>query len=254
MQVRKRNGAVEAVDLSKIENSLKRYCSDLPNIDVYRIATKTVGGLVEGVSTLELDMLSVRTAKDLIIDDPIYAKVAARILANVIQKEVSGLDIQSFSQSIELGLAEGLIAKPTHALVMANKRKLNAAIKHERDWNMEYHGLQTVYDRYLLRHPTQLRPDGGGQKQRAVIETPQYFFMRVACGLANDALEAIEMYNLLSSLEYMCSTPTLFNSGTTHSQMSSCYLVSSPLDSLLSIFKTYSDIALLSKFTGGIGV
>lgn len=254
MQVRKRNGAVEEVELSKIELSLKRYCSDLPNIDVYRIATKTVGGLVEGVSTLELDMLSVRTAKDLIIDDPIYAKVAARILANVIQKEVAGLDIQSFSQSIEFGLKEGLIATQTHALVMANKRKLNAAIKHERDWNMEYHGLQTVYDRYLLRHPTLLRPDGGGQKQRAVIESPQYFFMRVACGLANDAGEAIEMYNLLSSLEYMCSTPTLFNSGTAHSQMSSCYLQDSPLDDLKSIFKSYSDTALLSKYAGGIGL
>jgi ribonucleoside-diphosphate reductase alpha chain len=254
MQVRKRSGTLEDVELSKIELSLKRYCGDLPNIDVYRIASKTVGGLVDGVSTLELDLLSVRTAKDLIIDDPVYSKVAARILANVIQKEVAGLDIQSFSQSIELGFQEGLISEATHALVLANKRKLNAAIRHERDWNMEFHGLQTVYDRYVLKHPTLLRPDGGGKKQRAVIETPQYFFMRVACGLANDAVEVIEMYNLLSSLEYMCSTPTLFNSGTTHSQMSSCYLNDSPLDSLDSIYKSYSDIALLSKFAGGIGV
>jgi ribonucleoside-diphosphate reductase alpha chain len=254
MQVRKRSGVFEDVELGKIELSLKRYCGDLPNIDVYRIASKTVGGLVDGVSTLELDMLSVRTAKDLIIDDPVYSKVAARILANVIQKEVAGLDIQSFSQSIELGFQEGLISETTHALVLANKRKLNAAIKHERDWNMEFHGLQTVYDRYVLKHPTLLRPDGGGKKQRAVIETPQYFFMRVACGLADDALEVIEMYNLLSSLEYMCSTPTLFNSGTTHSQMSSCYLLSSPIDSLDTIYKAYSDIALLSKFAGGIGV
>lgn len=254
MQVTKRNGEVQPVELSKIEASLKRYCSDLPNIDVYRIAAKTVGGLVEGVSTLELDMLSVRTAKDLIIDDPVYARVAARILANVIQKEVSGLDVQSFSQSIELGVKVGLISEQTHALVGANKRKLNAAIKHERDWNMEYHGLQTVYDRYLLKHPTLLRPDGTGKKQRAVIETPQYFFMRVACGLSDDAFEAIELYNLLSSLEYMCSTPTLLNSGKVFSQCSSCYLLDSPLDSLDDLYKRYSDVAMLSKFAGGIGM
>lgn len=250
MHVRKRNGTLEAVNLTKIVTSLERYCGDLPNVDVYRIATKTVGGLVEGVSTRELDMFSVRTAKDLIIDDPVYSRVAARILANLIQKEVSGQDIQSFSQSIEVGLGQGLIAPETHALVMANKRKLNAAIKHERDWHMEYHGLQTVYDRYLLKHRTLI----AFEKQRAVIETPQYFFLRVACGLANDANEAIELYNLLSSLEYMCSTPTLFNSGTIHSQLASCFLLDSPLDSLDDIFKRYSDVALLSKFAGGIGL
>jgi ribonucleotide reductase alpha subunit len=224
MQVLKRAGLYEDVDVTKIVSSLKRYCA-LPNVDVYRIATKTINGLVDGVSTLELDLLSVRTAKDLIIEDPIYAKVAGRILANIIQKEVAGQDIQSFSQSIEVGLQQGLIATDTHDLVMRNKRKLNAAVKHERDWNMEYHGLQTVYDRYLLKHPTLLNADKTtGKKQRAVIETPQYFFMRVACGLSNDAAEAVELYNLLSSLEYMCSTPTLFNAGTTHSQMSSCFI------------------------------
>ena len=254
MHVRKRNGSLEPVNLNKIVASLERYCGDLPGVDVYRIATKTVGGLIEGVSTRELDMFSVRTAKDLIIDDPVYSRVAARILANLIQKEVSGQDIQSYSQSIEAGFAQGLIAPETHALVMANKRKLNAAVKHDRDWIMEYHGLQTVYDRYLLKHRTLIASEEGGRKQRAVIETPQYFLLRVACGLADDAAEAIELYNLLSSLEYMCSTPTLFNSGTVHSQMSSCYLNDSPLDSLDDIYKRYSDVALLSKFAGGIGV
>jgi len=254
MQVRKRNGQLEPVDVAKIVSSLKRYC-ELPNVDVYRIATKTINGLVDNVSTLELDLLSVRTAKDLIIDDPVYAKVAARILANIIQKEVAGQDIQSFSQSIETGAQQGLIAKTTYDLVMTNKRKLNAAVKHERDWFLEYHGLQTVYDRYLLKHPTLLNADKTtGKKQRAVIETPQYFLMRVACGLAVDAAEAVELYTLLSSLEYLCSTPTLFNSGTTHSQMSSCYLCDSPLDSLDDIYKRYGDIAMLSKFAGGIGV
>ena len=252
MHVTKRNGTLEPVNLNKIVASLERCCDGLPNVDAYRIATKTVGGLVDGVSTRELDLLSVRTAKDLIIEDPIYSRVAARILSNTIQKEVSGQDIQSFSQSIETGFQQGLIAPTTYELVMANKRKLNATIKNERDCYFEYHGLQTLYDRYLLKHPTQVISDEN--KQRTVIETPQYFFLRVACGLAEEVAEAIELYNLLSSLEYMCSTPTLFNSGTVHSQLASCYLLDSPLDSLDDIYKRYADVAMLSKFAGGIGL
>ncbi|HND86506.1 MAG TPA: ribonucleoside-diphosphate reductase subunit alpha, partial [Pseudobdellovibrionaceae bacterium] len=105
-------------------------------------------------------------------------------------------------------------------------------------------GLRTVYDRYLLKDP----------KSRQVIETPQYFFMRVACGLATKPEEAIEFYRLISSHDYMPSTPTLFNSGTLRPQMSSCYLLDSPQDDLNSIYAKYTDIALLSKFAGGIGV
>ena len=224
MHVRKRNGSTEAVDLNKIVGSISRVCADLGNIDVFKVATKTVGGLVDGVSTRELDLLSIRNAVGLIIEDPIYSKVAARLLSNFILKEIDGQDIQSFSQSIQIGHDQGLINKTVYDLVMANKRKLNAAIKNERDWLFEFHGIQTVYDRYLLKHPTLIISGDDGKKSRAVIETPQYFLMRVACGLCNDATEAVELYNLLSSLEYMASTPTLFNSGTIHSQMSSCFV------------------------------
>ncbi len=101
-----------------------------------------------------------------------------------------------------------------------------------------------MYDRYLLRHP----------ETRKVIETPQYFFLRVACGLAQSPDEAIELYRLISSLDYLPATPTLFNSGTTHPQMSSCYLLDSPEDTLDGIYDRYKDIAQLSKFAGGIGV
>jgi ribonucleoside-diphosphate reductase alpha chain len=254
MRVRKRNGTIEAVDLNKIVNSISKVVSDLEDVDVFKVATKTVGGLVDGVSTRELDLLSIRNAVGLIIEDPVYSKVAARLLSNFINKEVDGQDIQSFSQSIQIGYDEGLINEQTYKLVMANKRKLNAAIKIERDWNFEYHGIQTVYDRYLLKHPSRIITGDDGKKTRAVIETPQYFLMRVASGLANDATEAVELYTLLSSLEYMTSTPTLFNSGTSHSQMSSCYLLDSPQDDLGDIYKRYSDIASLSKFAGGIGV
>jgi ribonucleoside-diphosphate reductase alpha chain len=254
MQVIKRNGTSEPVKLDKVVGSISKVCADLPDVDVFRIATKTVGGLVDGVSTREIDLLSIRIATGAIIDDPVYSQVASRLMSNYIRKEVEAQDIESFSQSIQIGHAEGLINDDVYNLVMGNKRKLNAAIKVERDLLFEFHGIQTVYDRYLLKHPTKTVLVDGGKKQRLVIETPQYFFMRVACGLSNDANEAVELYSLLSSLEYMTSTPTLFNSGTLHSQMSSCYLLDSPMDSLEDIYKRYSDIAMLSKFAGGIGV
>jgi ribonucleoside-diphosphate reductase alpha chain len=125
-----------------------------------------------------------------------------------------------------------------------NARKLNSAVDNEFSDRFEYFGLRTVYDRYLLRHPI----------TRHVIETPQYFFMRVSSGLSTRVNEAIDFYRLMASHDYLPSSPTLFNSGTRHSQMSSCYLLDSPNDSLESIYDTYKRIAMLSKFSGGIGL
>ena len=243
MQVRKRSGELEPVNLDKIVGSIKRVCASLGEIDYTKIAIKTVGGLYDGVSTRELDLLSIQTALGFQLEEPIFGKVTTMLQSNFIAKEVADQGVESFSQSIQFGFDQGLISKQALDLVMANKRKLNAAIKPERDGLFEYYGIKTVYDRYLLKHPT----------SRFVFETPQYFFMRVAAGLADTAAEVIENYNLLSSLEYMNSSPTLFNSGTMHSQMSSCYLLDSPMDDLRDIYKRTQDMALLSKFAGGIG-
>ena len=111
-------------------------------------------------------------------------------------------------------------------------------------WNSSTSACRTVYDRYLLRHPS----------ARLVIETPQYFLLRVACGLSRTPAEAIGFYRLMSSLAYLPSSPTLFNSGTAHPQMSSCFLVDSPRDDLGSIYDRYGQVAQLSKFSGGIGI
>ena len=243
MHVTKRNGDREPVNLDKIVNSIKRVCGDLGDVDYTKVAIKTVGGLYDGVTTRELDLLSIQTALGFMLEDPIFGKVTTRLQSNFIAKEVADQGVESFSQSIQFGFDQGLISQATLDLVMANKRKLNAAIKPERDALFEYYGIKTVYDRYLLKHPT----------TRYVFETPQYFFMRVAAGLSDNATEVIEFYNLLSSLEYMTSSPTLFNSGTAHSQMSSCYLLDSPIDDLRDIYKRTQDMALLSKFAGGIG-
>lgn len=244
MQVRKRNGDLEPVNMDKIVNSIKRVCGNLEGFDHTKIAVKTVGGLYDGVTTRELDLLSIQTTVGYIIEDPINSKAAGQLMANFIEKEVAEQEIHSFSQSIQRSFDEGLLSQQTLDLVMANKRKLNAAIKPKRDEQFEYFGIKTIYDRYLLKHP----------QTRLVLETPQYFLMRVAAGLAENAQEVVELYDLLSSLEYMTSTPTLFNSGTKHTQMSSCYLLDSSMDDLRDIYKRYQDIALMSKFAGGIGV
>ncbi len=244
MRVRKRNGNLEPVDVNKIVRAVGRCCAGLPQVDSIRVATKTIGGLYDGATTKELDLLSINTAASLIVEEPEYSRLAARLLATYIDKEVRNQEIQSFSQSISVGHQTGLISAHIAEFVAANSRKLNDAIEPERNNLFEYFGLRTVYDRYLLRHPT----------KRDVLETPQYFFLRVACGLAQSVNEAIALYRLFSSLEYMPSTPTLFNSATNHQQLSSCFLLDSPQDELEAIYRKYTDVAMLSKFAGGIGI
>jgi ribonucleoside-diphosphate reductase alpha chain len=244
MQVRKRNGTLEAVDVGKIVRAVERCCDGLRGVDPMRIASKTIGGLYDGATTKELDSLSIQTAALLIAEEPEYSKLAARLLLGYILKEVANQDIYSFSQSIAIGLREGVVSTEAAQFVAANARKLNNETDERRSDLFEYFGLRTLYDRYLLRHP----------ETRQVIETPQYFFLRVACGLATGVNDAIEFYRLMSSHDYLPSSPTLFNSGTKHAQMSSCYLLDSPADNLEAIYDKYKDVAMLSKFAGGIGL
>ncbi len=244
MQVRKRNGNLEPVDVNKIVNAVARAAEGLLGVDPLTVSTRTIAALADGATTRELDELSIRTAAGLIVEEPNYSKLAARMLATYIDKEVRNQNIPWFSESIEAGHRLGLIGDDTVEFVRAHSPTLNAAIDSGRDRNFEFFGLRTVYDRYLLRHPD----------SRLVIETPQYFMLRVACGLSTDPDEAIAFYDLISSLAYLPSSPTLFNSGTVHPQMSSCYLLDSPVDSLEGIYQRYTDIARLSKYAGGIGV
>jgi ribonucleoside-diphosphate reductase alpha chain len=248
MQVRKRNGDAEPVDLSKIVRAVERCADDLDEVDPLRVATKTISGLYDGATTAELDRLSIQTAAEMTGEEPQYSRLAARLLAGYIDKEVRGQGIASFSQSVSLGHAEGLIGDATATFVKDNARKLDDAVAQAvaggADWEFEYFGIKTVYDRYLLRHPA----------TRLVIESPQYFMLRVACGLSRTPAEAIGFYRLMSSLAYLPSSPTLFNSGTSHPQMSSCFLVDSPRDDLSSIYDRYAQVARLSKFSGGIGI
>jgi ribonucleoside-diphosphate reductase alpha chain len=244
MRVTKRSGRHEPIDLNKIVRAITRCCEGIPDVDPMRIALKTIAGLYDGATTRELDELSIRTASSFMVDDPAYSKLAARLLAAFIDKEVEGHGVYSFSQSIRVGFDVGLINERVLQFVESNARKLNDAIDTTRTRRFEYFGLRTLYDRYLLKHPT----------LRQVVETPQYFWMRVAVALSATAHDAIDLYQSFSALDYLPSSPTLFNSGTLHEQLSSCFLLDSPNDSLEGVYDKYKDIALLSKFSGGIGV
>jgi len=244
MSVTKRNGATEPVDLNKIVRAVQRCCPGLHAVDPMRVATRTISGLYDGATTRELDELSIRTAALLIGEEPEYGRLAARLLAGFIAKEVSGQEIHAFSQSVSRGHELGLINARLLQFVQTNARKLNDAIDPQLDFNFDYFGLRTLYDRYLLRHP----------HTRKVLETPQQFFLRIASALSEDVSEALALYQRMADLDYLPSSPTLFNAGTTHEQLSSCFLLDSPKDSLESIYTRYGDIAQLSKFSGGIGV
>jgi ribonucleoside-diphosphate reductase alpha chain len=244
MRVKKRDGRLEPVNVLKIVERVTRLCGGLTEVDPHRVAIRAISGLYDGAPTKELDDLCVQTASLLIGEEPQYSLLAARLLSTYIDEEVLTNGVRNFMESVEYGFKAGIFSETTLLFVRKHHEKLHAAINPLRNTLFEYFGLRTVYDRYLQKDP----------KSRQVFETPQYFFMRVACGLAKSAEEAIELYELMSKLDYMPSTPTLFNSATLRPQMSSCYLLDSPQDDLGSIYQKYTDIALLSKFAGGIGV
>ncbi len=244
MHVKKRNGNLVPVDVNKIVNVVIACSNGLSEVDPMRIATKAISGLYDGATTKELDELCIQTASMLISEDPVYSKLAQRLLNRYIQEEVASQNILNFFDSIKRGYELSLICKEKAEFALENKEALNLIIDKTRNDKFEYFGLRTVYDRYLLKHP----------QTRQIIETPQYFFLRVACGLSSTFPEAKEFYDLISQMDYMPSSPTLFNSATLRPQLSSCYLLDSPDDNLADIYDKYKDIALLSKFAGGIGV
>ncbi|MFD5328081.1 ribonucleoside-diphosphate reductase subunit alpha [Streptomyces sp. NPDC127092] len=223
--------------------------ADLPDTDPGKVAAAALRGRHPGSDEAELRELATEAAAGLIAEDPAYSRLAARLLTITIAEEAAGQGAVSFSASVAVGHREGLIADRTAAFVAAHADRLDATIDPAADDRFGYFGLRTLYSRYLLRHPI----------TRKVIETPQHFMLRVASGLAEDDSsravdEVAALYGLMSRLDYLPSSPTLFNSGTRHPQMSSCYLLDSPQDELDSIYDRYHQVARLSKHAGGIGL
>ncbi|MGW1717039.1 ribonucleoside-diphosphate reductase subunit alpha [Streptomyces sp. NPDC002156] len=235
--------------------TLTELTADLPDADPGRVAAAALRGRSSRADESELRELATEAAAGLISEDPAYSRLAARLLTVSIAAEAASQGVTTFSESVAVGHREGLIADRTAEFVRLHTDRLNTLIDVEGDDRFGYFGLRTLHSRYLLRHPI----------TRRVIETPQHFMLRVASGLADDTVldsetgvrafdEVASLYRLMSRLDYLPSSPTLFNSGTRHPQMSSCYLLDSPIDELDSIYDRYHQVARLSKHAGGIGL
>jgi len=229
--------------------TLTELTADLPDADPGRVAAAALRGRSARADETELRELATEAAAGLISEDPAYSRLAARLLTLSIAAEAASQGVTAFTGSVATGHREGLIADRTAAFVRTHAARLDALVDPAADDRFGYFGLRTLHSRYLLRHP----------HTRKVIETPQHFLLRVAAGLAADdgagaVDEVAALYRLMSRLEYLPSSPTLFNSGTRHPQMSSCYLLDSPKDELDSIYDRYHQVARLSKHAGGIGL
>jgi len=246
------NGQRVVLDLDRLNKIISDACSGLgADVKPQPIMAETMRNLYDGVPMDEVYKASVLAARTLIEKDPDYTFATARLLFHTIAKEVLGQDVAQadmsqaytdyFAPFIKRGVEHELLDEK---LLQFDLPRLAGALKAERDLQFDYLGLQTLYDRYFL-HVGKSR-----------IELPQAFFMRVAMGLSLNEIDrearAIEFYEVLSSFDFMSSTPTLFNSGTLRSQLSSCYLTTVP-DDLDGIYEAIKENALLSKFAGGLG-
>lgn len=246
------NGVRRPLDMQQVRDLINAACVGLEkHVDADAILAETVKNLYDGVPVEELHKSAILAARALMEKDPAYSQVTARILLHTIRKEVFGQEvpqakaaahyIEYFPKYIAKGIESELLDP---ALASFDLAKLAKALVADRDLQFGYIGLQTLYDRYFL-HVRDVR-----------IEMPQAFYMRVAMGLSlreeNREARAIEFYNLLSSFDFMSSTPTLFNSGTLRSQLSSCYLTTVS-DDLEGIYDAIKENALLAKFAGGLG-
>jgi len=245
-------GVSHPLDMVALRGIIESACANLGDaVSGEPIVTETVKNLYDGVPMSQVYDSAILAARTMIEKDPAYSQVTARILLHTIRREILEEEVtqaemntryaEYFPTFIKRGVQAELLDEK---LQQYDLKRLGAALDADRDLQFGYLGLQTLYDRYFLHH------DG------VRIEMPQAFFMRVAMGLALNEIDrearAIEFYNVLSSFDFMSSTPTLFNSGTRRSQLSSCYLTTVD-DDLDGIYEALKENALLSKFAGGLG-
>ncbi|MBI6753212.1 ribonucleoside-diphosphate reductase subunit alpha [Pseudomonas syringae] len=256
IRITRADGSFAPLDMGRLNTIVTEACEGLAEVDADLIQTETLKNLYDGVALKDVNTALVMTARTLVEREPNYSFVTARLLMDTLRAE--GLGFLGVADSATHHEMADLYAKALPAYVTAGIKfellnpvlaefdleKLGKAINHERDQQFTYLGLQTLYDRYFIH------------KDGVRFELPQIFFMRVAMGLAIEEKaredRAIEFYNLLSSFDYMSSTPTLFNAGTLRPQLSSCYLTTVP-DDLSGIYHAIHDNAMLSKFAGGLG-
>ncbi len=258
LQVKAADGSLFPLDTERLHTLAEKACQGIEDVEPGPVVEEACRNLYDGVPEIEVDRQLTISTRSLIEKEPNYTFVAARLLLHSLHQEATGFvyDAPAQTQGVEMtvdytdyfpryirrGTALELLSP--HLAQEYDVSKLAAAIVPERDMQFTYLGLQTLYDRYFI-HSNSTR-----------FEMPQAFFMRVAMGLAGPEVDrearAIEFYNLLSTFDFMSSTPTLFNSGTLRPQLSSCYLTTVP-DDLDGIFSAIKDDAMLSKFAGGLG-
>jgi ribonucleoside-diphosphate reductase alpha chain len=246
------NGVRVPLEMPRIEAIVRAACAGLDEyVTPDAILGETVKNLYDGVPLDEVYKSAILAARALIEQDPAYSYVTARLLLHTVRREVLGEEVtqaqmqvvyaECFPRFIRHGIEAGLLDE---RLAQYDLKRLALALDAERDLQFNYLGLQTLYDRYFLHHD--------GRR----FELPQTFFMRVAMGLALNEIDrearAVEFYEVLSTFDFMSSTPTLFNSGTRHSQLSSCYLTTVS-DDLDGIYEAIKENALLAKYAGGLG-
>ncbi|MGB7644520.1 MAG: ribonucleoside-diphosphate reductase subunit alpha, partial [Pseudomonas fluorescens] len=250
------DGTFAPLDLGRLNTIITEACEGLEEVDGDLIQRETLKNLYDGVALTDVNTALVMTARTLVEREPNYSFVTARLLMDTLRAEGLGfLGVADsathhemadlYAKALPAYIAKGIEFELLNPILATfDLEKLGKAINHERDQQFTYLGLQTLYDRYFI-HKDGIR-----------FELPQVFFMRVAMGLAIEEKHkedrAIEFYNLLSSFDYMSSTPTLFNAGTLRPQLSSCYLTTVP-DDLSGIYHAIHDNAMLSKFAGGLG-
>ena len=262
INVVRRDGDRAALDVGRIQTLVSEACEGLEDVDAHRILTESLSNMYDGISEVDVATSLLITARTLVEEDPNYTFVTARLLLDQLRTEtLEFLDVRSqgqedyqathsqmldtygkaFQAFIHRGVELELLAPELERYDLV---RLGSSLIPERDLQFNYLGLQTLYDRYFL-HSNEVR-----------FELPQIFFMRVAMGLAIQEEEpeerAVEFYELLSSFDFMSSTPTLFNSGTLRSQLSSCFLTTVS-DDLDGIYSAIRDNAMLSKWAGGLG-
>ena len=246
MRVIKRNSEMEDVSFDKVLNRLKNLSSGL-TIDVSEIAQKVCSRIYDGVKTYELDELAAYLCSSMSIEHPDYSLLASRIIISNHHKNTS----PSFSETIQTlynnldnhNNSIPLVSEELYNIVNKNKEKLNTCIDYQRDYLFDYFGFKTLERAYLMR------------VDKKIIERPQHMWMRVAIGIhGNDIKEVLQTYELLSKKYFTHATPTLFNAGTNRPQLSSCFLCSINDDSVAGIFDSLKEVALISKYAGGIGL
>lgn len=246
MRVIKRNGEMEDVSFDKVLNRLKNLSSGL-TIDVSEIAQKVCSRIFDGVKTFELDELAAYLCSSMSIEHPDYSLLASRIIISNHHKNTS----PSFSETIQVLYNNvdnhnnpiPLVSEELYNIVIKNKEKLNTYIDYQRDYLFDYFGFKTLERAYLIR------------VNKKIVERPQHMWMRVAIGIhGNDIKDVLQTYDLMSKKYFTHATPTLFNAGTNRPQLSSCFLCSINEDSVSGIFDSLKEVALISKYAGGIGL